>query len=153
MDAAEESTEAELCHSLYEMVESASLALMCNRNMLKALKEARAKAESDMILRGASVGLSLWAAGSAFWTTSAVTGLIIAPLETWAFSELFMYAVFSSVPTSAVIGVEVTTTFWWCPPVAIPAAIVAIGCGVAAWKKKKERELWNRKIDYHSESK
>ncbi|MCJ1290656.1 hypothetical protein MMC34_002198 [Xylographa carneopallida] len=48
-----------------------------------------------------------------------------------------------SVPP-AIIGVEVTATLWWCPPV------VRVGFGIAAWKKQKERAKWNNKIEYHN---
>ena len=50
-----------------------------------------------------------------------------------------------SVPP-AIIGVEVTATLWWCPPV------VRVGFGIAAWKKQKERAKWNNKIEYHNAS-
>ncbi|MCJ1287639.1 hypothetical protein MMC26_006991 [Xylographa opegraphella] len=125
-----ETAEAELCQALYRMIESASLALVCNRDILHALKAARAKAESDLVLRGASVGLSLWAATSAFWTTSAVTGIIVTPIETWALGKVFMFTLFSQIPEAAIVGVELTTTF--------------------CLEKEKERAKWNNKIEYHN---
>jgi hypothetical protein len=136
--------ETELCRALYEMIESAAIVMTCNRDVLLAFKDARTKAGQDLALRGMSAGLSLWAGYSAFWTTTAVS-MEIAPLAAWGLSDVIGLALFAEVP----VLVTTTTTLWWCAPVAIPAAIGAAVFGYSAWKKKKERNKYNDKINYH----
>jgi hypothetical protein len=139
--------EEDLCIALYDMLESAAIALTCNRDMLIAFKENRAEASQALALRGASVGLSLWAGYSAFWTATAVS-VDIAPIALWGIGDIVGLALFGEVP----VLITTTTTLWWCPPVAIASAIGAAAFGYSAWKKSKDRQGYGSKIDYHEAS-
>jgi hypothetical protein len=145
------STEEQLCKALYNMIESAAVLLTYNKDVLIAFKEARERTKTELELSTASFGLSLWAGYSAFWTTVAIsTNSSILPLAAWTLGDVLGLALLE-VPV--LMTTSVTTTLWWCPPIAVAAGIGAVGFSLVAWKKNKERGNYNAKIKYHEASK
>jgi len=138
-----EESHGELVYACYEATLSAGLALVMNEDIFKAYVELRNNAAKEMVKNAATAAICLTNIGSAFALS---TSYSVLPLAEWSLGQAATWLFLGEVPVIA------TTTVLINPVI---AGIALIGTGIAgvyAYKSRKEKKKFEKRVKYHKDS-